>query len=259
MKKVQYAEQILQLIDLTSLNYDDNLQKIETLCTNAITQFGNVAAICIYSQFVPHAKKFLKDKQNNNHNVKIATVINFPHGGSDLEVALFETSLAVDRGADEVDIVFPYHSLIAGDTAIGKKMIEQAKKICNNKKLKVIIESGILSSYELIRTASKISIDNGADFIKTSTGKVPVNASIDAAEIMLNEIKKSDSKCGFKASGGIKTVAEAIPYIDLAKKIMGDSWINASNFRFGASSLLNDVCNTLNNVNHSLENTSNGY
>lgn len=258
MQEAQYAQEILRLIDLTSLNYDDNLEKINNLCEKAVTPFGKVAAICIFSQFIPHAKKILNANHKNNHNIKIATVANFPNGGGDLEVALFETNLALERGADEVDIVFPYHHLIAGDSIIGEKMIKEAKKICNTKQLKVIIESGALKYNELIRTASKISIDNGADFIKTSTGKVHVNASIDAAEVMLNEIKNSKSKCGFKASGGIRTISEAIPYIHLAQKIMGNSWVNPNHFRFGASSLLNDVYNTL-NIDKVSENVFNGY
>lgn len=249
----RHAQQILQLIDLTLLNYDDSIQKIEVLCNKATTSFGNVAAICIYSQFVPHAKQIL-----NGTTIKIATVTNFPHGNSDIDVALFETQLALDRGANEIDIVFPYHALVAGDHLIGAQIIKQAKTICNNKILKVIIESGALKTPELIKLASKISIDNGADFIKTSTGKTSINATIESAEIMLNEIKSSNPNCGFKASGGIKTVLDAIPYINLAQQIMGETWITPQNFRFGASSLLNDVCNILKNNNTS-ENFTNDY
>ena len=147
-----------------------------------------------------------------------------------------------------VDIVFPYHALIANDTNIGMQMISQAKKICANKTLKVIIESGELKTPELIKTASQISIDNGADFIKTSTGKVAVNATLNATEIMLNEIKLSGKACGFKAAGGIRSVIDAIKYLELTEKIMGVNWINANNFRFGASSLLDDVLAILNNT-----------
>jgi len=274
-KQYEQAQQILQLIDLTSLNYDDNHIKIAELCAKAITPFGNVAAICIYSQFVPQAKQLLQflDSQHDtlrqnqqgqqNSSVRIATVTNFPNGANDIAVALFETNLALDRGADEVDIVFPYHALIAGDSIIGANMIKAAKQLCQNKTLKVIIESGALKTHELIKLASKISIDNGADFIKTSTGKTTINATIDAAEIMLNEIKHSNGlhdsnnskgKCGFKASGGIKTVAEAMQYINLAKHIMGEAWITPENFRFGASSLLSDVLNVLGNGTGSNQN-----
>lgn len=236
------AQQILGLIDLTSLNDNDATATIKNLCTKATTAFGSVPAICIYSRFIPIAKTELESR-----NIKIATVTNFPHGSNDLELALLETKLAITRGADEVDIVFPYHALIKGDVEIGESMIREAKKICGDKILKVIIESGELKTEELIKLASKISITNGADFIKTSTGKVSVNATLEAAEIMLHTIKKSNKPCGFKASGGIQNVVEALKYLDLAEKIMGSQWINATNFRFGASGLLGDVITILNN------------
>ncbi|MFN8769285.1 MAG: deoxyribose-phosphate aldolase [Neisseriaceae bacterium] len=236
------TQKILQLIDLTSLNDNDTNLNIESLCNKATTRFGNVAAICIYSRFISFAKQILK-----NSNIKIATVTNFPHGSSDIEIALFETQLALERGADEVDIVFPYHELINGNNRVGIEMIQKAKKACNNKILKVIIESGELDNPELIKLASEISIDNGADFIKTSTGKVTFNATLTATEIMLNTIKASNKNCGFKAAGGIKTISEAIKYIELAEQIMGSDWINSYNFRFGASGLLTDVLRILEN------------
>ncbi len=237
------AKQILSLIDLTTLNDNDTEQSIINITNKAKTSFGNVPAICIYSRFITQAKNLLK-----NTEIKIATVTNFPHGSTDLELALYETSLAINRGADEIDIVFPYHALKQGNTAIGAKMIKEAKYICANKTLKVIIESGELNDPTLIQLASEISINNGADFIKTSTGKVKTNATLEAAKIMLNTIKHSGKKCGFKAAGGIKTVVDAQQYLNLAESIMGANWINANNFRFGASGLLNDVLAILEDV-----------
>jgi deoxyribose-phosphate aldolase len=236
------AQQILSLIDLTSLNDNDTKDNIKSLCYNTTNIYGHVPAICIYSRFIPYAKELL---QTINPKVKIATVVNFPYGSGDIELATFETELAITRGADEVDLVFPYHDLMHNNTDIGYKMLLAAKKICGNKTLKVIIESGMLHSEKLICNASEISIEAGADFIKTSTGKAAVNATLDATEIILNVIKNSGKKCGFKASGGIKTVAEASKYLELTAKIMGTNFINANNFRFGASSLLNDVVGTL--------------
>ncbi|HMT02991.1 MAG TPA: deoxyribose-phosphate aldolase [Burkholderiales bacterium] len=234
----EYAAQILSLIDLTSLNANDTDQSIINLCHKANTHYGNVAAICIYSHYIPLAQKvFAEIKQN----IKIATVVNFPDGLPDMDKALYETELAIKRGAQEIDIVFPYHSLKNGDSELGYNMISKVKNLCKNKVLKVIIESGELKTPELIQIASEISIAAGADFIKTSTGKSLINATIHAAETILNTIKTSGKKCGFKASGGIKTIAEAIQYIELANKIMGCAWVNSSNFRFGASSLLENV------------------
>lgn len=247
----EFARKILGLIDLTSLNDNDTDKIIDDLCQKSKTKYGSVPAICIYSRYIPLARKIL------NHldpGVKIATVVNFPHGSSDIELALFETKLAITRSADEVDIVFPYHYLKNGDYITGEKMITEAKKLCGNKLLKVIIESGELKTPELIRQASFISINSGADFIKTSTGKAAINATLEAAEIMLNTIKASGRKCGFKAAGGIRSVADAAKYLDLATNIMGHDWINANNFRFGASGLLNDVINILDGNDNSKEN-----
>ena len=236
------AKQILSLIDLTSLNDNDTEDNIKNLCQNTTNAYGYVPAICIYSRFVQYAKELL---QEINTRVKIATVVNFPHGSTDIELACYETSLAIKCGADEIDLVFPYHDLINGNDKTGFDMVKAAKNICGNKTLKVIIESGILKTENLIKRASEISIEAGANFIKTSTGKVAVNATLEATEIMLNVIKSSGKKCGFKAAGGIKTVSEAIKYLELTAKIIGPNWINSNNFRFGASSLLANIVNIL--------------
>lgn len=249
----EYAKQTLSLIDLTSLNDNDNDDNIVALCYKSQTDFGSTPAICIYSRFIETAKLALK---TINPTVKIATVTNFPHGSSDIDLAIFETDLAIKRGADEVDIVFPYHYLKQGNYKIGHEMIKRAKQSCGSKTLKVIIESGELKSPELIKQASEISIENGADFIKTSTGKVAVNATLDATEIMLNAIKASGKQCGFKAAGGIRTVLEAKAYLDLTSQIMGNNWINSNNFRFGASGLLGDVLNVLNGISTTTESSS---
>ena len=248
----EIAQQILGLIDLTSLNNNDNKQSIKNLCESAVTAFGNVPAVCIYSHFIPEALNLLEKT-----DIRIATVTNFPAGLPDIDLALFETKLAIERGSDEVDIVLPYHQIINGKTNIAAKMIKKAKKICGKKTLKVIIESGELKTSKLIEEASIISIENGADFIKTSTGKVSINATLEATEIMLQVIKQHGGECGFKAAGGIKTVAEAAKYLELTKKILGASYINSHTFRFGASSLLNDVLNILNGVTD--KNITTGY
>lgn len=248
------ALQILGLIDLTSLNDNDTEESIRQLCKSATTDFGSVPAICIFSQFIPSARKYFKE--HGKDQIKIATVANFPHGESDLKLALKETETAIELGADEVDIVFPYQSLISGNHIVGAEMVKSARSLCGHKTLKVIIESGILEKPDLIELASDIAIANGADFIKTSTGKVKVNATLSAAKIMLNSIKKANTACGFKASGGIRKVSEAHEYLTLTAQIMGESWINANNFRFGASGLLTDVINILADKNNLTKSTS---
>lgn len=234
----QLCRQAIGLMDLTTLSADDTEQKVIQLCQDAHTAAGDTAAVCIYPRFIPIARKTLRE-QDTPH-IKIATVTNFPQGGNDLEIAAAETRAAVAYGADEVDVVFPYRALMSGDQSIGMELIKSCRDICgSDAKLKVIIESGELKTAQLIRLASEISIAAGADFIKTSTGKVPVNATLEAAQVMLQVIKDSGRfDIGFKAAGGVKDAQAAAQYMQLAQQIMGDDWFNAEHFRFGASSLL---------------------
>lgn len=238
------SRQAIGLMDLTTLSDDDTDQKVIQLCRDAHTAAGNTAAVCIYPRFIPIARKTLQEQ--NSPQIKIATVTNFPHGHDDMDIALAETSAAVAYGADEVDVVFPYHALITGNLQIGAEMIAACREICTDVTLKVIIESGELKTAKLIRTASEISIAAGADFIKTSTGKVPVNATLSAAKIMLEVIRESKRDIGFKAAGGIKDAKSAKEYIDLAAAIMGEEWVTADHVRFGASSLLTSLLAELN-------------
>lgn len=248
MNLKQYAKTALSLMDLTTLNDNDTDEKVITLCQSGDTEFGTPAAVCVYPRFVPIARKALK--QAGISQVKIATVTNFPHGNDDIEIAVAETKAAIAYGADEVDVVFPYRTLIAGDTETGAELVKRCKAACaeNGVLLKVIIETGELKTDALIRQASEISIKSGADFIKTSTGKVAVNATPESAKIMLEVIRDLGvaGKVGFKAAGGVKTAEEAKIYLDLATNIIGAENVNADNFRFGASSLLTNLLATLN-------------
>jgi deoxyribose-phosphate aldolase len=231
-------------MDLTSLTNTETDEDIIKLCSQAKSPAGETAAICIFPRFIPVAKKALKAQQTPQ--VKIATVTNFPHGNDDIDVALAETKAAVAYGADEVDLVFPYHALMQGNETIGFDMVKVCKQACSDSaKLKVIIESGELKTEELIRKASEIAINAGADFIKTSTGKVPVNATPTAAQIMLEVIKQKNASVGFKPAGGVRNAEDAAVYLDLADSILGEEWASASNFRFGASSLLASLLATL--------------
>lgn len=247
------AQIALNCMDLTSLNDDDTPEKIIQLSQQANQSVGHVAAICIYPQFIPVAKASL------DRSIRIATVTNFPSGGDDVALALSQTHEAVRLGADEVDVVFPYLALLHGDEEVGFNLVSACKQACGDTVcLKVIIESGELKQPELIKRASEIAISAGADFIKTSTGKVPVNATLEAAEIMLNAIKASGKMVGFKAAGGVRTVEDAQKYIELAAAIMGEAWVTPMHFRFGASGLLADVLKVL-NINNSLPSQQAGY
>ncbi len=238
--ETNYSQLALQLIDLTTLSDDDTNEKVIALCESAKTPAGTPAAICIYPRFIPVAKKALRELGLDH--MKVATVTNFPAGGDDIAIAVAETRAAVAYGADEVDVVFPYRALMAGDEKVGYELVRQCKEACGDQaKLKVIIESGELKTEELIRKGSDLSIEAGADFIKTSTGKVEVNATLEAARIMLTAIKESGRDVSFKPAGGIRTAEEAKEHLQLAEEIMGQEWVNADHYRFGASSLLGNL------------------
>ena len=231
----------LSLLDLTNLRDDCDAAAIETLCRKAQTPYGNTAAICIFPRFVPQAREIL----GAGHAVRIATVVNFPSGELPVATVIEETRKAVADGADDIDMVIPYRKFMAGDEAAVTEMVEAVRAACPDSCLKVILETGELKDAALVRRASELAIAAGADFIKTSTGKVGVNATLEAADIMLQAIRDSKKRVGFKPAGGISTVADADLYLRLAQTIMTPNWIIPSTFRFGASSLLDDILATL--------------
>ncbi|MGD8205555.1 deoxyribose-phosphate aldolase [Pantoea sp. FN0305] len=239
------ALRALKLMDLTTLNDDDTDAKVIALCQQAKSPAGNTAAICIYPRFIPIARKTLREQ--GTPDIRIATVTNFPHGNDDIEIALAETRAAIAYGADEVDVVFPYRTLMAGDSETGFKLVKACKEACAAASvlLKVIIETGELKEEALIRQASEIAIDAGADFIKTSTGKVPVNATPEVAKIMMEVIRDKgvQDRVGFKPAGGVRTAEDATLYLQLADDILDSGWADARHFRFGASSLLASLLN----------------
>ncbi len=240
------ALRALKLMDLTTLNDDDTDAKVIQLCHDAKSPVGNTAAICIYPRFIPIAKKTLREQ--GTPEVRIATVTNFPHGNDDVEIAVAETKAAVAYGADEVDVVFPYRALIAGNEKVGFDLVKQCKEACGSDVLlKVIIETGELKEEALIKKASQICIEAGADFIKTSTGKVPVNATPEYARMMLEVIRDMNvaETVGFKPAGGVRTAEDARDYLAMADEILGDNWVDSRHYRFGASSLLTNLLNTL--------------
>ena len=249
------AREAISLMDLTTLNDDDTDAIVIDLCHQAHSPAGDTAAVCIYPRFIPAARKALKEQ--GTKEITIATVTNFPHGNDDIEIAVAETRASIAYGADEVDVVFPYRAFIGGDDKVGFELVKACKEACGDILLKVIIESGELKDPDLIRRASEICIDAGADFIKTSTGKVPVNATLEAAEVMLKVIRDKNPNVGFKAAGGVKDAQTAKAYLDLAREILGDDWVGPKHFRFGASSLLNNLLNELGLAERN--NTKEGY
>lgn len=228
------AKRALSLLDLTDLNDGTTSGDIDIVCEKADGPCGRVAAVCIWPQFITQAKEKLAGT-----GIKIATVVNFPEGGEDTIAVEAEVEAALNDGADEIDLVMPYKALLEGRPGFAETQIVRIRRVIGERGLlKVILETGELKQADAIRLASDVAIGAGADFIKTSTGKVAVNATLEAAEIMLNAIKDSAKPVGFKAAGGIRTGDDAQNYLDLADKIMGPDWANSDTFRFGASGLL---------------------
>ena len=228
------ALRALSLLDLTDLSDTCSETAVHQLCKRARTAHGPVAAICIWPRFVSDAKRLLAGSR-----VKIATVINFPKGGDNVARAIGDAHEALRDGADEIDLVMPWHAFLDDDEQSAREMIEGvAAETAAEHVLKVILETGALGSPEAIAQASRLAIASGANFIKTSTGKIAVSATPEAADIMLREIKASGRPVGFKAAGGVKTLADAEVYLALADQIMGPDWATRATFRFGASGLL---------------------
>ena len=235
----------LKLMDLTTLNDDDTDEKVIALCHQAKTPVGNTAAICIYPRFIPIARKTLKEQ--GTPEIRIATVTNFPHGNDDIEIALAETRAAIAYGADEVDVVFPYRALMAGNEQVGFDLVKACKEACAaaNVLLKVIIETGELKDLESIFNASLIAAYAGADFIKTSTGKVPVNATPESVYVMCEAIRQyyaqTGKRIGLKVAGGVSKAQNAIRYLTIVNHVLGCEWLTPYYFRIGASQLMDDI------------------
>jgi deoxyribose-phosphate aldolase len=234
------AHRLLGLIDLTSLNPTDSEDTVRALAASAATPAGRVAALCIWARFIAVARESLQGT-----GVPIAVVANFPSGASDIEAAAAETAAAVADGADEVDVVFPYHALLSGDEVTGLALVRACRAACGPKaRLKVILETGQLGSADRIRRACELSIEGGAHFLKTSTGKTQPGATLAAAEVMIETIASAQRRgvrVGFKASGGVSTIADASAYLELFEKRLGAASATPATFRIGASSLLKPI------------------
>jgi len=243
---IENAKRALGLVDLTNLNDDCTPDDITALTGRTVTDHGSVAAVCVWPRFVAQAAKEL-----TGTGVKVATVVNFPEGGEDTEAVVAETRQAIAEGADEIDLVMAYKAFASGRKGFAEEQIIRVKAAVPEPAiLKVILETGEIKDPLLIHAASNVAIAAGADFIKTSTGKVTVNATLEAAEIMLTAIEEArrdnaERVIGFKPAGGIRTSEDAESYLALADRIMGHNWASASTFRFGASGLLDALIATI--------------
>lgn len=215
-------------VDLTSLNENDTNDDITQLCQNA-KQHGS-AAVCVYPQFIQHAKR-----QLSNTNIKIATVVNFPHGEdtiTDVEQAILQ---AIQAGADEIDAVFPYYKFLDGDIAFVADFLSRIRAACGKHCLKIILETGAFPDLTKLFNAAELCIEHHADFLKTSTGKIAVGATPESAATLLLAIKANNQKIGCKLSGGIRNFDNAHLYTTLVKAILGEHHISVTTFRIGAS------------------------
>jgi len=245
--KVEALKLVLSMIDLTTLEGQDTPGKVRQLCQKAIhlhdamPGLPHVAAVCVYPTMVDIAKQALA-----GHDIKVASVATaFPSGMSDLRIKLADTRMAVEAGADEIDMVISRGAFLAGDYRYVFDEIKAVKAACGDAHLKVILETGELGTLDRVRRASVLAMYAGADFIKTSTGKIQPAATMPVTLVMLQAIRdfyrETGRMVGMKPAGGISSSKLAIHYLVMLRETLGNAWMTPEWFRFGASSLANDV------------------
>jgi len=248
LNKTRTMEELaFSCIDLTTLNATDTRSHVQAFVAR-VNDFGNdypslpnVAAICVYPNMVQSVKEVL-----NQDKVKIAAVAGgFPSSMTFIGLKVEEAKMAVELGADEIDIVLPLWAFMEGDLITCREEIGTIRKAIGEAHLKVILETGILAEPERIYKASMLAMESGADFIKTSTGKVSPAATPEAALVMCHAIRdyyqRTGRQVGFKPAGGIATTTDAILYLTIVKEILGEKWMNPESFRIGASRLANHL------------------
>ncbi|HLB04466.1 MAG TPA: deoxyribose-phosphate aldolase [Gaiellaceae bacterium] len=237
----------VRMCDLTTLEGADTPGKTAALCSKALRPDPTdltvppVAAVCVYPNLVPHARDRLAGSR-----VKVASVATaFPSGQSPTDLKVAEAARVIELGADEVDMVIDRGAFLAGDYAKVYEEVRQVKEACGSAHLKVILETGELGTYDNVRRASLLAIAGGADFVKTSTGKIQPAATLPVVLVMLEAVRdvyeETGRRVGVKAAGGIRTAKQAVQYLVLVNETLGPEWLTPDLFRFGASSLLNDI------------------
>lgn len=245
--KMQGLKMVLSMIDLTTLEGKDTPGKVRQMCFKAAHLHDShpglptVAAVCVYPSMVGLAKSIV-----GAHGIKVASVSTaFPSGQAPLDVKLADTKYAVDHGADEIDMVISRGKFLAGEHAFVFDEIAAIKEVCGTARLKVILETGELTTLDNVRRASDIAIYAGADFIKTSTGKIQPAATLQVTYTMLQAIRDyyddTGKMVGMKPAGGISNSKLALHNLVMVKEVLGEEWLTNQWFRFGASSLANDV------------------
>jgi deoxyribose-phosphate aldolase len=234
------ARRLISLTDLTSLGESDDAVSVRTLSALARAAPVKPAAVCIWARWVPVALEALEGS-----GIAVCAVANFPEGAGAPDVAAAESAAAVAAGATEVDVVFPYRAMLAGDSNAGLALVRGCREACGERALlKIILETGQLHSAENIRRAAEVAVEGGAQFLKTSTGKTQPGATPEAAAVLLEVIAAASRRgrsIGFKASGGIRLIDDARVYLTLYEQRFGPGSASASNFRIGASGLFKEL------------------
>ena len=246
--KDQLLRLALSMVDLTTLEGQDTPERVTALCRKArmplaeIPELPSVAAVCVYPTMVPHARRAL----GPDSPIKLASVATgFPSGLTPLKIKLEEVRNTVEMGADEIDMVIDRGAFLAGEDQRVFEEIALVKDACGKAALKVILETGELGTLDNVAAASRLAIAAGADFIKTSTGKIQPAATMEVGLVMLEAIREhyleTGNKVGMKPAGGIRTSKEALHWLVLVAETLGLDWMTNERFRFGASSLVNDL------------------
>lgn len=250
--EIELYTKIFSFIDLTTLEATDNPKRIQLFCEQALAYTTalngtHVAAVCVYMPFVAQCREQLKGS-----GIEVATVAcSFPSGQIPLQLKLEEVKWAVAQGAQEIDMVISRGDMLAGAYDLILEEVKQVKEACGEAHLKVILETGELREVGIIRKASELALLGGADFLKTSTGKVQPAATPEAAVVMLDTIKEyyeaTGKKIGFKPAGGIAEPENAMLYYKLVETILGEDWLNPRLFRIGASRLATKIADAIAN------------
>jgi len=246
--KLAGLKMVVSMMDLTTLEGKDTPGKVAYLCRKALQPIEpkyNVppcGAVCVYPNMVRHARRFLGDP-SPVHVASVAT--GFPSGQYALRTKLEETRRAAGDGAEEIDMVIDRGAFLSGDYEKVSDEIAAVKEACGAAHLKVILETGELVTYDNVRLASQLAMEAGADFIKTSTGKIQPAATLPVTLVMLEAIRdyffETGIRIGMKPAGGIRTAKQSLAYLVMVKETLGDDWLSPDLFRIGASTLLNDV------------------
>lgn len=233
-------QQLISFLDLTHLNLNSSPEELTAFAHKAHTKLGNVAAICVYANYLSSVQPIVA----HYPAIKLAAVVNFPQGDSTKRAVCNEIEFCVTNGANEIDLVLPYQSYVSHQsTQSALDLLQTAITLVHSRhaSVKVILETGAFTDVRSLMAASRETIDCGADFLKTSTGKISEGATPDKAKILLTAIQESKKSVGFKVSGGIRTIEAAQLYAALTAQYLGEDSLTAMRFRIGASSLLDEL------------------